>query len=266
MQDYFKVLSHDLKNKSDLIRDYFKIHSGENGRNKEDLLINFLKSYLPNRYSLSTGFIFDTNDVKSNQNDIIIYDSFWSSILFPENVSQFFPIESVYGLIEVKSMLDTNALKETIKKAKTIKTMPIKGVTRNLGFNGIKEPFYSIFAYESVSMEALKQTLATEYANTPLKERIDFIVILNKGLFYTGNYFEIVKYGMPNSQYRISLGQEGVEHIKNEYPSEIESWELNENSLFVWYTYLMSYLSYSADKISTMIDYLPPNETWGRKL
>lgn len=87
MNEYFTMLSADLKSKSELIREYFKIHPGENGRNKEDILVEFLRNYLPKRYSIGTGFIFDSEKGRSNQTDIIIYDAFWSSILFPERVS-----------------------------------------------------------------------------------------------------------------------------------------------------------------------------------
>ena len=266
MKDYFNILSLELQGKAELIKEYFKIHSGENGRNKEDILLNFLRSHLPQRYSIGTGFIFDTNNEKSNQNDLIIYDSFWSNMLFPDNVSQMFPIESVYGIIEVKSTLNQTELRSTIQKAKKIKKMPAKGISREIGNSGFKEPLYSIFAYDSIDLANLKSQLEEEYKDTPLNERIDFIIILNKGLFYTGNYFDVVKYGQENSEYRRQLGVEGIDKIKKEFPIEIEGLKLNENSLLVWYMHMMTYLSYSNNKISNWIDYLPLDTNWGEKI
>lgn len=266
MRDYFELISRDLQNKASLIREYFKIHQGENGRNKEDLLIEFLRDYLPKRYSLGTGFIIDTVGDNSNQNDIIIYDSFWSSILFPNNVSQFFPVESVYGVIEVKSMLNQAELKSTMTKAARIKKMPFKGIQQSPADLGIKEPLYTIFAYDSIDLKAIKIYLETEYGNTPLSERIDFIIVLNQGLFQTGNYFEIVHYGHPQSPFRKELGDEGMKKVKEKYPKEIVAWKLNENSLFVWYMWMMTYLSFSKNKISNLIDYLPKGTQWGTEI
>lgn len=266
MEDYFKVISNDLQNKANLIKEYFKIHSGENGRNKEDLLLEFLRSYLPKRYSLGTGFILDSSETKSNQNDIIIYDSFWSSILFPDSVSQFFPIESVYGVIEVKSKLDKKELKTTIAKAAKVKKMPTRGISKRAHSSGIKEPLYAIFAYDSLELSTVKEQLEAIYKDTPLKERIDFIVVLNKGLIYTGNYFDIVTYGQENSSYRQQLGKEGIDKLKEQCPYEIAGMELSENSLLIWYMYIMKYLSFSSDKISNWMDYLPNDKAWGKYL
>jgi|GEM_PF-1830688 len=263
MNSYFKLISHELHNKAELIKEYFKIHPGENGRNKEDLLASFLRSYLPKRYSLGTGFIFDVTGANSNQNDIIIYDSFWSSILFPNDVSQFYPIESVYGVVEVKSILNEKELKTSLSKAAKIKKMPLNGLSRVTGLNYLKEPLYSIFAYDSIGLKTIKDYLVQEYKNTPLNERVDFIVVINKGIFFTGNYFEVAKYGQIDSPYRIQLGAEGIAKIKAQYPSEIEAMKLDENSLLAWYLYLLSYLSLSSEKISNWIDYLEPNTKWG---
>lgn len=263
MKEYFNILSKDLQNKSSLIKEYFSIHAGENGKNKESLIVNFLQAYLPKRYSIGTGFVFDADKSLSNQNDIIIYDSFWSGILFPENVSQFFPIESIYGVIEVKSHLNINELKNTIQKASKVKKMTFKGVSRSDSY-GIEEPLFSIFAYDSIDLKKLKQNLENLYKDTPLKERIDFIVVLNKGLLYTGRYFEIATYGTPKSSYRNSLGEEGIKEIKNKNPHEVKGMILNENTLLVWYLYLMSYLSLSSNKVSSWLDYLEKDDNkWG---
>lgn len=266
MKNYFNLVSQDLKNKSSLIKEYFKIHSGENGRNKEDLIVNFLRNYLPKRYSIGTGFIFDTLNNNSNQNDIIVYDSFWSTPLFPENVSQFYPIESIYGVIEVKSTLDSKELEETIMKAQKVKKMRAKGISRDSLNSGLKNPFYSIVAYDSIGLETIKNKLIEFNENIPMSERIDLILVLGKGIFYTGAYFEIVKYGQENSPFRESLGESGMELIKKKYINQIAGLELNDNALLVWYMYLMTYLSFSKDKVSNWIEYIDESVPYGKEI
>lgn len=83
-------------------------HYGERGRNDEEFLIQFLEKILPNRFSIGSGFIVssDNNKNPSGQNDIIISDQFWNSPLYKEIAASVYPIETVYGTIEVKGLLD----------------------------------------------------------------------------------------------------------------------------------------------------------------
>ena len=71
MEEYFQLTSKKLKDDPELIKKYFSIHANENGRNKEDLLASFLRSHLPNRYAVGTGFVINSSDVNriSNQTD-----------------------------------------------------------------------------------------------------------------------------------------------------------------------------------------------------
>ena len=262
MDNYFKVISDKIRSDSQLIAEYFRTHPGENGRNKETILLNFLKTYLPRRYSTGTGFIASSEPVLSNQNDIVIYDSFWSSTLFPELASQIFLIESVYAIIEVKSHLDETQLKSTINKAEKIKLMQVKGIKR-MDNKGIEQPCFCLFAYDSTDLPKLKLALQENYKNTPLNQRIDFIVVLNKGMIYSGIYYEIVKYGQSDSPYRKQLDEDGLKKLQEANPSEIEGMYLDKNTLYVFYMYLMTYLGFSASKIANWVDYLPSENQLG---
>lgn len=262
MDSYFKVISDSIQAQSKLIAEFFRTHPGENGRNKEAVLLNFFKNYLPKRYSLSTGFIASSDSSLSNQNDIIIYDSFWSAPLFPEIASQVFPIESVYAVIEVKSLLNKNELHSTVEKATKVKNMTMKGIKRS-DSTGIEKPCYCLFAYDSTDLVELKQYLCDLYQDVELDKRMDFILVLNKGLIYTGSYYGIVKYGEPNSLYRLGLGPEDLAALKETNPSEIGGMMLKENTLYVYYMFLMSYLSFSGHKIVNWLDYLKKDKDWG---
>jgi len=56
-------------------------HSGEKGRESEEILKSFLNEYLPIKYSITTGFINRESGV-SNLCDIVIYDSSNCPIFF----------------------------------------------------------------------------------------------------------------------------------------------------------------------------------------
>lgn len=262
MNDYFNVISEKIKLDSQLIAESFRTHPGENGRNKEAILLNFLRTYLPQRYSLGTGFVASSDPLLSNQNDIIIYDSFWSSRLFPELVSQIFPIESVYAVIEVKSRLDKKELKAPISKTEKIKQMQVRGIKRRDNL-GIEQPCFCLFAYVSDNLSHLKLALEESYKDTPLNQRMDFVVVLNQGIMYTGTYYDIVTYGQRNSEYRRGLGEGSIRKLKESNPSEIKGMRLQENTLYVFYMYLMKYLGFSANRIVDWVDYLPHKKEWG---
>ena len=85
-------------------------HYGERGRNDEKYLMQFLEKVLPNRFSIGSGFIVSSDKEKkpSSQNDIVISDQFWNSPLYKEIAASVYPIETVYGIIEVKGLLDKN--------------------------------------------------------------------------------------------------------------------------------------------------------------
>jgi hypothetical protein len=267
LEKYFKLLSEHMKMQAHLISEQFKSHPGENGRNKEVILSKVLCSVLPDRYSIGTGFIVASDGTKSGQNDIIIYDKFWSAPLFPEFASLIFPIEAVYGVIEVKSNLGSKELDEAVDRAKAIKKMPLRGARNGPNLNpGLNLITHSLFAYDGMQLPSIRAHLESKYKDVNLKERIDFIVILNKGIFYTGSYFDIVRYGQPGSQFRNNLSNEDIARLKTDNPSEIGGMELNQYTFFVWSLWMLSHLSHAANRVSNWIDYLPLDRGWGRPI
>ena len=50
-------------------------HPGELGTDREEVVRSFLRAYLPKRFEISTGFVFDASGLVSKQIDVIIADS-----------------------------------------------------------------------------------------------------------------------------------------------------------------------------------------------
>lgn len=86
-------------------------HKGERGRNDEMRLIAFLEQILPRRFGIGTGFIVGSDPAAepSNQTDIVICDEFCNSPIHRELAAHVYPIESVYGTVEVKGTLSKYA-------------------------------------------------------------------------------------------------------------------------------------------------------------
>jgi len=85
-------------------------HAGEKGRSLEAEVTSILRAFLPTEYGLGTGFIvFHTPDGPrlSRQLDIIIYDALRSGPIVRLSTCDVFPLEAVYGCIEVKAALQS---------------------------------------------------------------------------------------------------------------------------------------------------------------
>lgn len=111
-------------------------HGGEKGRALEHEVATLLRSFLPAEYGLSTGFvahIVDDRPRLSPQLDIIIYDALRGGPLVRLGTCDVFPLESVYGYVEVKTTIrasaqDTNhyapnSLEKCLEQNKDLRSM-----------------------------------------------------------------------------------------------------------------------------------------------
>ena len=98
------------------------IHAGEFGMYREKIIKELLEPFLPSRLGVGSGFIITCKGNISTQCDLIIYDKFTTPII--ENTEQrFYPIESVVGVIEAKSILTKSQLKQALIKLSKIKSL-----------------------------------------------------------------------------------------------------------------------------------------------
>lgn len=120
MTDYLKYrksISKELISIKDRVRDFIDDrHWGEDGRYKEIILSDKIKDYLPQKVLIGTGFVMCDENITTSQIDIIIYRSDFP-VLFKKDNFVIVPKESVLGIIEVKTKLNSSNIRETIKKS-----------------------------------------------------------------------------------------------------------------------------------------------------
>lgn len=80
-------------------------HPGELGTGREEVIRGFLRKYLPQRFGVSTGFVFDFSGKVSKQIDVIIYDALLTPKFEVVGGKVFHPCESVVCVGEIKSVL-----------------------------------------------------------------------------------------------------------------------------------------------------------------
>lgn len=86
----------------------FILHSGSKGDSLENVWIEWLRKYLPNRYCVDKAIVIDCEGFLSHQLDLVIYDQHHTPFVFTQNGINYIPAEGVYAVFEVKPDLQGN--------------------------------------------------------------------------------------------------------------------------------------------------------------
>lgn len=81
-------------------------HPTARGNESELNWIGLLRTYLPERYKIDSGFVVDCDGYISDQIDIIIYDRHFTPFIFRGGSTIYIPAEGVYAVFEVKPHFD----------------------------------------------------------------------------------------------------------------------------------------------------------------
>lgn len=184
-KDVFKKAA--LKLRSDFSELSAIPHNALKGQEAEKLIKTFLRSHLPKRFDVGSGFIIDHQDAISRQTDVLVYDAFNCPVYRVSEEAAIFPSNNVAAVIEVKSRLNKDELEDAYNKISAIKKLsktphtdlpfliPGQTLSQTLGF---------LFAFNSaISLD----TLANHYhellaSKNELGNHIDVIVVLDKGV------------------------------------------------------------------------------------
>ena len=149
------------------------------GNVAESAVRRFLQSNLPARYSVGVGEAIAPDGQSSRrveqtqQKDVLIYDPYGCAVLdWDESGVSLFPVESIYGVIEVKTKIDST---DNLLKA-VDQTLEVKKLCQPYRNPGQASPFTGLFAFES---GVKGDTLFDALKSKPPSERADFVFILN---------------------------------------------------------------------------------------
>jgi hypothetical protein len=128
-------------------------HAGMVGTENEVALANLLREFLPPRFGVEvSGIVIDHLGSETKQCDIIIYDA----ASFPKYFRKVFPVEIVYGVIEVKTNLTSGEAVTALDNLESLFSLDFhpqltnywitQSIERNLK---APPPFGVIFAYRS---------------------------------------------------------------------------------------------------------------------
>lgn len=187
-------------------------HHGIKGSLREDALYNFLANgRLPSKYGVSSGIVVTTLSTdQSRELDLVIYDKNLCPTWISSRSYQVFPIEGVYGCIEVKSKLSKQELENSLKKIKSL---------RNLVPQRCPMPFGMIFAYslDGNSLDSLEKNLLDFQKDHSFVEWPNLVVVLNEGIIFqkqgTTTIFEVEKFNKKTFPISIHFKKRSLFHF-----------------------------------------------------
>lgn len=86
----------------------FISHPSSKGDATEHRWIDFLRTYLPDRYKVDKAIVIDSEGNLSQQIDVVIYDGFYTPFIFNQDGQLYIPAEGVYAVFEVKPDIKGN--------------------------------------------------------------------------------------------------------------------------------------------------------------
>lgn len=99
-------------------------HPVTKGNHCESAWIDFFRSFLPNKYAVDKGFVFDSEGKISEQIDIIIYDALYAPLIFGTDAGEkYVTAESVYAVFDSKPEINKATLEYTNKKVGSVKAL-----------------------------------------------------------------------------------------------------------------------------------------------
>ncbi|MFY7805569.1 MAG: DUF6602 domain-containing protein [Limnoraphis robusta] len=227
-------------------------HPADLGNIREEILREFLSStgYLPLKYGVSKPSvrIVTKTGHQSNQIDIAIYDSLNSPMLLSYPSLSFLAIESVYGVIQVKSRLSSrDDINEGLNNIASFKKL-----------EGSDNSFGILFAYDcSLKWTTLAETVKDFMCKNTSSVWTNFVVVLNQGLILPREEGTL-PYGVRNHCFRNS-------DLRSISKPDVIGIPDTSNTLLKFYLYLIDLLKSCTVEEPDLYQYVRLPFTTGEK-
>jgi hypothetical protein len=177
----------------------FILHSGTKGDSLENVWIEWLRKYLPNKYCVDKAIVVDSEGNLSQQLDLVIYDQIHTPFVFTQNGVNYIPAEGVYAVFEVKPDFEGSVkvgnkyisyIEYAGKKIESVRKLKRTSVGMiNSGVPVLRRPFTKIIGGILASTNSIKKTETVKSQLKSLKkfQTIDIGCAVEYGSFYV-NY------------------------------------------------------------------------------
>lgn len=98
-------------------------HAGDRGEVNEQHFIDFLRKYLPNRYTVEKAIVLDSEGNVSHSIDAVVFDRQYTPTLLDNDKHRYVPAEAVYAVFECKPKIDKAYLEYAGDKAASVRKL-----------------------------------------------------------------------------------------------------------------------------------------------
>jgi hypothetical protein len=251
VNEYFRVLGEIMATESRMLSGFYR-HREKLGENREALLQRFFSTYLPRRFAAGSGFALFGDGV-STQQDVVVYDQLNNPVLFPGTAAPLFPPSAVAAVVEVKSTLTNVELRQTVIKAKLLKEN-LRASFAHHPAPPQSEALAGLFSFRSrlSPAEVLEQMKTVEEEiGAGFRDRLDVICLLGQGIVLGGSLlYSTTNGGAP-------LLATTADPRRQRLAVEAE------NSLFIFYSRLLDYISGRGEVRPQLMSYMAPETPMG---
>ena len=99
------------------------VHPGDMGEVNEQYFIDFLRAYLPNRYTVEKAIVLDSNGMVSQSIDIVVFDRQYTPTLLDSKKHRYVPAEAVYAVFECKPTINKGYLEYAGEKVASVRRL-----------------------------------------------------------------------------------------------------------------------------------------------
>lgn len=98
-------------------------HPGTKGDASENVWLQLLETYLPQRYQAAKAHVVDSLGVFSEQIDVVVFDRQYSPFIFTFEGQTIIPAESVYAVFEAKQTVNAALVSYARKKVASVRQL-----------------------------------------------------------------------------------------------------------------------------------------------
>ena len=201
LKSLFASVHIDIEQRLETVRDSFS-HSGTKGNASENVWLDLLGEYLPQRYQVATAHVVDSRGDFSDQIDIVVFDRQYSPFIFNYSGQTIIPAESIYAVFEAKQTVSADSVKYAMEKLASVRRLhrtsePIPYAKGTYSAKPLIPILGGILAFESKWSPALGRSFHSALENCTTLGRLDIGCVAAHGYF---------QYDKDNSKYKIETG------------------------------------------------------------
>jgi Domain of unknown function (DUF6602) len=167
-------------------------HPVTKGDASENVWMELLQSYLPQRYQAAKAHVVDSAGTFSEQIDVVVFDRQYSPFIFKYEGQTIIPAESVYAVFEAKQTISSDLVHYAQKKVASVRrlhrtSLPIPHAGGTYPPRPLPHIFGGLLTFESDWKPPLGQPLLDALGQGEAEGRLDIGCVAAHGMFGCDN-------------------------------------------------------------------------------